>query len=57
MQWVNDASFAMRPWSSAGTYLNYSSSDSDDAVCAAYRTNYQRLVALKRKYDPRTRFT
>jgi hypothetical protein len=27
------------------------STDSDDAVRAAYRANYQRLVALKQKYD------
>jgi hypothetical protein len=51
MRWVNDASSAMRPWSSAGTYVNYLSTDSDDAVRAAYRANYQRLVALKQKYD------
>jgi FAD/FMN-containing dehydrogenase len=56
MRWVNDAASAMRPWASAGTYVNYLSSDSDDAVRAAYRTNYQKLVALKRKYDPSNAF-
>jgi FAD/FMN-containing dehydrogenase len=52
MRWVNDASAAMRPWSSAGTYVNYLSSDSDESVRAAYGANYQRLAALKRKFDP-----
>jgi FAD/FMN-containing dehydrogenase len=52
MRWVTDAASALRPWSSAGTYVNYLSSDSDEAVRAAYKTNYQRLIALKRTYDP-----
>jgi FAD/FMN-containing dehydrogenase len=56
MRWVNDASLAMRPWSSAGTYINYLSSDGDEAVRAAYKANYNRLVALKRKYDPSNAF-
>ncbi len=56
MQWVNDASSAMRPWSSAGAYVNYLSSNSDEALRAAYRANYQRLVALKQKYDPLNAF-
>jgi FAD/FMN-containing dehydrogenase len=52
MRWVNDSSEAMRRWSSARTYVNYLSSDSDESVRAAYAANYQRLTALKRKYDP-----
>ena len=52
MRWVNEAWAAMRPWSRAGTYVNYLSSDGDEAVRAAYGANYQRLVALKRKFDP-----
>ena len=56
MRWVNDASSAMRPWSSASTYVNYLSSDRDEAVRAAYNANYERLVALKRRYDPLNAF-
>jgi len=52
MGWVNNSWSAMQPFSSAGTYVNYLSSDSEDAVRESYRTNYQKLVALKRKYDP-----
>jgi len=52
MRWVNDASAALRPWSSTGTYVNYLSSDRGEGVRAAYGDNYPRLVALKRKYDP-----
>jgi len=50
--WVNNSWSAMQPFSSAGTYVNYLSNDSQEAVRASYRENYQKLVALKRKYDP-----
>lgn len=52
MAWVNNSWSALQPYSSVGTYVNYLSSDSEEAVRASYRTNYQRLAALKRKYDP-----
>jgi FAD/FMN-containing dehydrogenase len=51
MAWVDDSWSAMRH-SSSGGYVNYLSSNSEESVRAAYRGNYQRLVALKRKYDP-----
>jgi hypothetical protein len=56
MRWVNDASAAMRPWLSTHTYVNYLSSDGDEAVRNAYGASYSRLVALKRKYDPSNAF-
>jgi len=52
MAWVNDSWSAMQPFSSPGAYVNYLSSDGEDAVRSSYRGNYQRLVELKRKYDP-----
>jgi FAD/FMN-containing dehydrogenase len=52
MAWVNKSWSAMQLFSSAGTYVNYLSNDSEDAVRASYRANYQKLAALKRKYDP-----
>lgn len=51
MAWVDDSWSAMRHFSSAG-YVNYLSSNSEESVRATYRGNYQRLVELKRKYDP-----
>ncbi len=56
MAWVNDACAAMGRLSSAGTYVNYLSDDSDVAVRDAYQSNYARLVSLKRKYDPTNQF-
>jgi FAD/FMN-containing dehydrogenase len=55
MVWVDDSWSAMRHFSSIG-YVNYLSSDSEKSVRATYRGNYQRLVALKRKYDPKNVF-
>jgi FAD/FMN-containing dehydrogenase len=52
MAWVDNAWSAMRPFWSAGTYVNYLSRDDQDAVRASYGPNYQRLVELKRRYDP-----
>jgi len=51
MAWVDESWSAMQPFSST-SYVNYLSSNSEDSVQATYRGNYQRLVALKRKYDP-----
>jgi len=51
MAWVDDSWSAMRHFSSID-YVNYLSSDSEESVRATYGGNYQRLVALKRKYDP-----
>ena len=51
MSWVDGSLAAMGSYSSAGTYVNYLSTDSDTAVRASYGQCYQRLAALKRKYD------
>jgi FAD/FMN-containing dehydrogenase len=33
-------------------YVNYFSADDDDRIRQAYGPNYDRLVELKRRYDP-----
>ncbi len=50
--WVRSTMAAMRPHSSAATYINYLSDDSEEAVRAAYGPAYARLRAIKRAYDP-----
>jgi FAD/FMN-containing dehydrogenase len=52
MDWVNQSWEAMQSCSSRSTYVNYLSRDDVGAVRAAYQSNWQRLVALKRRYDP-----
>ncbi|MCI2418091.1 FAD-binding oxidoreductase [Saccharopolyspora sp. K220] len=49
----------MAPWSTGGRFLNFLSGESADVdkVREAYdEADYQRLVALKRTYDPTNRF-
>jgi FAD/FMN-containing dehydrogenase len=53
VRWSRDYADAVAPYASGG-YVNYLAADaSADDVAAAYgRQRYERLVALKRKYDP-----
>lgn len=58
-QWTRDFWTAMRPFSTGGVYVNFLGEDEakdHDRVRAAYGANYERLVALKNKYDPTNLF-
>ena len=50
--WVRDYYDALAPYSEAGGYVNFMSGDDRDRIEASYRGNYQRLVEIKRAYDP-----
>ena len=52
IQWTRACCEAMRPFLAAGSYGNYVSDEGDAFARAAYGPNYDRLVALKNKYDP-----
>jgi FAD/FMN-containing dehydrogenase len=55
--WARESYAAMNPFVSASRYVNYlGDDDGGDAVAAAYGPNYQRLLALKGKYDPENFF-
>jgi FAD/FMN-containing dehydrogenase len=44
---------AVRPFGSGGTYVNFLTADDDEArVRAAFGPSYERLAALKDRYDP-----
>lgn len=43
---------AMSPFSDGGMYANYLDQDDDNEVEAAFRGNYDRLLEVKRKWDP-----
>jgi hypothetical protein len=48
----------MQPFSAGGVYVNFLSNEGEDRVRAAYTPRvYQRLVALKNKYDPANFFS
>jgi FAD/FMN-containing dehydrogenase len=50
--WTRELADAMKPYSSGGVYITYTSDDGDDRVRDAYRDHYDRLVAIKDRYDP-----
>jgi FAD/FMN-containing dehydrogenase len=43
---------ATAPLSEAGGYVNFMAGDDQDRIRDNYRGNYDRLVELKRRYDP-----
>jgi hypothetical protein len=50
-KWVRTVAEVLQPFS-GGVYVNRLGDEGDDRVRAAYGVNYDRLVALKNKYDP-----
>jgi FAD/FMN-containing dehydrogenase len=52
IQWVRDYYDATAPLSEEGGYVNFMSGDDQERVRANYGDNYDRLVDVKRKYDP-----
>jgi FAD/FMN-containing dehydrogenase len=51
LEWVKAVTEAMQPFTTGGVYLNFMADE--DRVLAGYgEGKYERLVALKRKYDP-----
>ena len=43
---------ALHPYSAGGAYVNFMMDEGRDRIQATYRDNYDRLVRIKRKYDP-----
>ena len=55
--WVRAAHERLRPFSTGRTYVNFHGHDEDGPrVRATYGANYDRLVELKRRYDPENVF-
>jgi FAD/FMN-containing dehydrogenase len=52
VKWVQDYYAAIAPLSEEGGYVNFMADDDQDRVRASYKGNYDRLVEVKRKYDP-----
>jgi FAD/FMN-containing dehydrogenase len=52
VQWVREVAAVTERFSTGGVYVNFLGEDGEERVRAAYGSHYQRLVALKRKYDP-----
>ncbi|WP_439393814.1 BBE domain-containing protein [Bradyrhizobium sp. PMVTL-01] len=52
MRWARELWSAVRPYSTGGVYANNLGDEGEDRIRDAYGENYQRLAALKTKYDP-----
>jgi FAD/FMN-containing dehydrogenase len=50
--WARQFFDAAAPHASPGAYVNFMTEEESSRVAAAYGPNYQRLVELKRQYDP-----
>lgn len=52
-EWVRGAGQRIRPFSLDRTYVNFQTADeSEERIRATYGANFERLTAVKRKYDP-----
>ena len=54
--WAREFFKASAPYASAGAYVNFMTDEEGDRVAAAYGSNYERLVEIKRRYDPENVF-
>jgi hypothetical protein len=57
--WTRELAEAMQPFGSGGAYITQMGVEAEegaDRIKAAYGPNYDRLVALKNKYDPTNLF-
>ena len=50
--WVKDYYAATAPHSEEGGYVNFMAEDDQSRIRANYSGNYDRLVEIKRRYDP-----
>ena len=50
--WARSYYDALHPFGAGGAYINFMMEEGDDRIRATYRGNYDRLAAIKAKYDP-----
>jgi len=55
--WARGLAEAMRPFSSGAYFLNFLGEEGEDTIKASYGPNYDRLMAVKKKYDPENFFS
>jgi FAD/FMN-containing dehydrogenase len=51
-RWTKDYWAAVHPYSLGGAYVNFMMDEGPDRIKATYRDNYDRLIEIKRRYDP-----
>ncbi len=53
VDWAREFFAASKPYASGGAYVNFMTEEEGARVESAYGRNYQRLLEVKRKYDPK----
>ena len=56
VEWARAFFNASAPYASAGAYVNFMTEEEGNRVAAAYGSNYDRLIQIKRRYDPENVF-
>lgn len=56
IKWARAFFQASTPYASAGGYVNFMAAEEGDRVAAVYGANYDRLVQIKKRYDPENIF-
>jgi FAD/FMN-containing dehydrogenase len=56
ISWARDLFQAAAPFATGGVYVNFMTQEEENRVRVAYGSNYDRLVKLKKKYDPNNLF-
>jgi FAD/FMN-containing dehydrogenase len=54
--WAREFAASMAPYASGGAFVTYTADTGDERVRDAYRGHYDRLVAIKDRYDPGNMF-
>jgi hypothetical protein len=52
ISWTKDYWQGLHPYSAGGAYVNFLMDEGNERVKTTYRNNFDRLVAVKNKYDP-----
>jgi FAD/FMN-containing dehydrogenase len=56
VRWTKEYWEVLHPYSAGGAYVNFMMEEGQERIKATYRDNYDRLAALKKKYDPTNLF-
>ena len=51
-EWAKGYYSALHPFGAGGAYMNFMMEEGEDRIRSTYRGNYDRLAAIKAKYDP-----
>ena len=54
--WCRSIFVATTPYATGGVYVNFLTAEEANRIPSAYGPSYERLVELKRKYDPTNLF-